>query len=226
MGNTKNNTELTLQNFVMIGPQGSGKGTQAMFLTKTYNLQHLSSGNLLRQISTIPSPLGQKIKNLIDNGILVPDELLIEVFHNELQASDRTRGLLIDGTPRTLKQTQILDQIFAKENLALPKAININISRQSAIDRLTKRHTCTKCQTPYLPSDISSTTGICEQCGGNVVIRSDDNIEAITQRLDSYYKETEPILDYYEKSSRLIKINGEQSIEDVSAEIKKAIEND
>ena len=225
MGNLENNPLLTTQNYVLIGPQGSGKGTQAQFLIDKYNFQYISTGNLLRQISSVPTPLGEKIKNIIDRGELLPDELLMEVFHNELQGFDKTKGILIDGTPRTLNQAQMLDKIFSFEELTLPKAINVNINRQAAIDRLTKRKTCKKCQTPFLPTDNSAQSGICEKCGGEVVSRIDDNAEAIERRLDLYYKETEPIINYYYQSYRLVKVNGEQSIEGVANDIAKIIEN-
>ncbi len=224
MDNIENNTPVT-KNFVLIGPQGSGKGTQAQILIEKYNFQYISTGNLLRQISSVATPLGVKIKNIIDKGELLPDELLMEVFHNELQSFDKTKGILIDGTPRTLTQAEMLDKIFADENLTLPKAINININRPAAIDRLTKRRTCKDCQTTYLPSDSSSLSGKCEKCGGEVITRADDNAEAITRRLDLYYQETEPILNYYYQSYRLVKINGEQSIDAVAKDVAQVIES-
>lgn len=225
MGDIENNAELKPINYVLIGPQGSGKGTQAKFLMEKYNLQHISTGELLRKISEIPSTLGLKIKKIIESGELISDELLIEVFHNELQAIDKTKGILLDGIPRTLNQAKLLDEVITQEGILLPKAINISINQQSAIDRLTKRKTCKKCQTPYLPTDTSSLSGSCEKCNGEVVARTDDNIEAIQRRLDLYYKETEPVIDYYYQSYRLVKINGEQSVQNVTNDIIKAIES-
>lgn len=225
MGDNPNNSQLG-KNYILIGPQGSGKGTQAKILSQKYNLQHISTGDLLREISQVQSVLGDKIKKLVNSGELIPDEMLMEVFQNELQAIDKTRGILLDGIPRTLNQAKLLDNVFTEENLPLPKAINININQQAAVDRVTKRRTCKRCQTPYLPTDSSAISGICEACGGEVAIREDDNIDAIKRRLNLYYKETEPILDYYYQSYRLIKINGEQPIPDVTDEIIKTIEND
>ena len=177
MGDNPNNSQLG-KNYILIGPQGSGKGTQAKILSQKYNLQHISTGDLLREISQVQSVLGDKIKKLVNSGELIPDEMLMEVFQNELQAIDKTRGILLDGIPRTLNQAKLLDNVFTEENLPLPKAINININQQAAVDRVTKRRTCKRCQTPYLPTDSSAISGICEACGGEGSCGSGDRPSA------------------------------------------------
>lgn len=220
MGNIDDTTQVTtIRNYVLIGPQGSGKGTQAQILVDKYAYQFISSGNMLREITASGTPLGEKVKNTIEKGELISDDMLMEIVHEKIRGLDKSRGIIVDGTPRTLNQAKMLDDVFKFEELTLPEAINININRQAAIDRLTKRRTCTKCQTPYLPDDESALSGVCQKCGGKVITRADDNAEAIERRLDIYYKETEPVINYYYQSYRLDKVNGEQSIEDVAKEI-------
>lgn len=225
MGDIANPTAINPRNYILMGPQGSGKGTQSRLIVKRLRLQYVATGDVLRKMAETPSPLGEKIKNIIEEGNLLPDELLMQIFHNEIQTLNRNTGILIDGTPRTIFQAEKLDEMFGQLGLSLPEVIAIEISKREALRRISTRKICPKCQTPFMPIDKSSVSGICQKCGGEIITREDDSdSEAVDVRLEEYYSETAPLLDRYQKLDRVIKINGEQSVEKVTQDIFEKIQ--
>ncbi|MBU1091651.1 nucleoside monophosphate kinase [Patescibacteria group bacterium] len=214
-------------NFILISRSGGGKGTQAEFIKKEFsNLYHFSTGDLFRDLQEQDTDTGYRIREILNKGGLPFDFLAITLWMHKIAYNlKRDQGLLADGFPRRLNEAKILDEFLdfleRKENM---KVIYIDISEKEAFGRLTKRRICKKCKklVPYvLPYKNWEK---CEECGGELEQRSDDKPEAIQGRMDYFRERVLEILDYYREQGRLIEINGEQSIEDVWRDIKKAIE--
>ncbi len=182
-----------MKTIIIFGSPGAGKGTQAKLLAKKYNFIHLSSGDLLREEVSSGTILGKKIKKYQDEGILVPNELLTELIEVNVKNNLNSSGLIFDGYPRSIEQANILNNILSKNNLELTTALTLNIEEEEALKRLLLR---------------GKTSG-----------RSDDNEKVIKKRFQVYYKETKPILNYYQEKNKLINISGKNSVETVQKEI-------
>jgi len=200
---------------IFIGPQGSGKGTQASLLAKKLNIPHISTGDLLRNAK---GQLKQEIDSYINKGDLLPDELMLKILKQRISESDCKKGFILDGFPRNLKQVELLNSITD-----IDKIILIHISDKEAIKRISGRVNCEKCKANYnlLTSPKPKNPKICDKCGGRLIQRADDNEQAVKKRLSIYHKETEPILDYYE--DKFLTINGEQSIDEIKEDINELI---
>lgn len=215
------------QIIILLGRSGSGKGTQAELLAKDFKFDYISSGNLLRKRMEQKDFTGRKVKKFVNRGDLVPAFL---IFNNWVQALEKCRdkknidGILIDGSPRRVSEAELLNQAFDWFEYKNIKVILIDISQQEAFDRLTKRRICQKCGRliPWLGE--FKNLKVCDQCGGELIERADDTPAAIRKRMDFFKKEVEPVIKYYQKQKRLVKVDGEQSIEDVYREVKKALE--
>jgi adenylate kinase len=213
-------------NFVLIGRSGSGKGTQAKILMEHFgNLISISTGDLFRDLSKQDTDAAKKVKRIITSGGLPYDDLATTLWMHEIAYNlKEEQGLIADGFPRRLKEAQAFDEFLKflerKENTFY---LLIDISRQEAFDRLTKRRICQKCEELIPWVGEFKKLKDCHKCGGNLIERPDDKPEAIKSRLDYYDKRVSQVIDYYEKQGVLIKINGDQSIEDVSKDILKAI---
>lgn len=200
---------------LFIGPQGSGKGTQAAIISKYLNISHISTGDIFRSLT---GELKQQVDSIINKGNLVPDELTLKILKQRISNTDCNKGFILDGFPRNLNQANLLENI-----IKIDKVIEISISDEEAIKRIAGRVTCEKCKTGYnlitepKPKDPSQ----CDKCNGKLVQRADDNPEAIKKRLHTYHQETEPILNKYKQI--LIKINGEQDIDALTQEIIKKL---
>lgn len=198
-------------NIIFIGIQGSGKGTQAKIISEKLKIPHISTGDLLRSAQ---GELKQEIDSYMLQGKLIPDELMLKILKETLDKADN--GFILDGFPRNIEQAKALDKITR-----IDKAIEIVISDEEALKRLSGRRNCENCKANYniYTAPKPKQEGVCDYCQGKLVQRKDDNEEAIKKRLEVYHKETEPILNHYKS----IKINGEQDIEKVTYDIKKAI---
>jgi len=197
---------------LLVGPQGSGKGTQAKLLAGKLETPHISTGDICRNQTA--EKLAE-IKSYIDKGSLYPDEKMLELLKERLERDDCERGFILDGFPRNLKQAEMLDAITE-----IDKVIEINISDEEAVKRLGGRVACEKCGRGFNTVTIPpKEEGKCDKCGGKLVQRADDTEDAIRKRLGIYHGETEPMLEKYDS----IKINGEQSIENVREDILKAL---
>lgn len=208
-------------NITLIGPQGSGKGTQAQLLAKKFNFAIIEIGGSLREIAKEKTPLGQKINEIINQkGRMVPVPLVMRVVREKIKAVSPDQGIVFDGTPRRLAEIKPLNQILKRYRRRLTHIFFIEISKDEVIKRLSKRRVCQKCQSLFiLGQTISSQTKKCPKCGGEIYQRPDDRPAAIEERLKLYQKKTEPVLKYYQKRGQLIRINGEQPIKKVFKDI-------
>lgn len=202
-------------NILFVGPQGSGKGTQAQIIAKQLHLAHISTGDLLRSAQ---GELKKEIDAVINSGKLVSDELMIKILKERLSHQDTKNGFILDGFPRNLSQAKALDKI-AK----IDKVVEIAISDDESVSRLSGRLTCSKCSAIFnTKTNPPKQNMVCDICKSHLKIRADDTEEAIRKRLDIYHKETEQILEHYPDA--LIRINGEQPIERVTEDILNSLE--
>lgn len=208
-------------NFILMGRSGCGKGTQAKLLMEKFsNLHYISTGDLFRKLAKEKTDTGKRIKKIIEEGGLPFDDLATTLWMHEISFSVKeTEGILADGLPRRLNEAQNFDRFMEfldrKENTFI---ILVDISRDEAFNRLTKRRICQKCGKLIPWVGEFKNIKVCDDCKGELIIRVDDNAEAINSRLDYYEERVVPAIEYFEKQGRLIKINGEQSIEDVFKE--------
>ena len=202
---------------VLLGAPGAGKGTQAAMISRKLGLAHIASGDLFRQAVEKGTKLGQSVKAYMDRGVLVPDEVTIQVISERLNEPDCQTGCVLDGFPRTVEQAEALDKTLASRGKAIDKAIYVEVSDEELLKRLGGRWICRKCQTPY--HEVASPPRIpnkCDKCGGELYQRSDDTEETVKERLKVYFTQTIPVLDYYKGQGKLVKADGKRGIEEVS----------
>jgi adenylate kinase len=212
--------------FALIGRSGCGKGTQAKLLMKHFgNLFYISTGNLLRELAGMDTIAGKEVKKILSNGDLIPDFIIIGLWMREICNNlNDGQGILFDGAPRRISEAKQADNFF--EFLGIGEnffPILLDISREEAFARLTKRRICKKCGKLIPWVGEFKKLEKCNDCGGELVQRQDDNPEAINRRLDFFDSEVKEVVDYYKKDSRLITINGNQPIEKVFEDILKAL---
>jgi|SRR3989338_3299486 len=200
---------------VIFGPQGSGKGTQADILAEKLNIPHITMGDLLRLEVQSGSKLGKTIEGLINEGDLVPDEITLDLLKIRLSQSDSQNGFIIDGFPRNLNQSKLLDGLTK-----IDKALEIWISDEESAKRITGRRSCPVCGAVYhLKFNPPKEENKCDKCDSELIIRDDDREEVIKNRLVIYHEQTEPIIDYYQNQGVHLKIDGRPAIAEVSQEI-------
>jgi adenylate kinase len=205
-------------NLILLGPPGSGKGTQAKLLAEKLSVPHISTGDIFRQNIKNQTELGLQVKSILDAGELVPNEVTDELVKNRLAEADCVNGFILDGYPRNLHQCEQLD-IMTK----LDKAINVIVSDEEVTKRLSSRRSCPKCKKIYnLLFNPPAVEGKCE-CGSDLILRDDDTPEVIANRLKVYHEQAEPILNYYKEKGNLVDVNGEIGKENVFAEILEKI---
>jgi len=209
---------------IMLGAPGAGKGTQADILSQEAGLPHIASGDLFRQALEEKTEVGLLAKSYMDKGELVPDEITIKMILERIKQPNCASGCLFDGFPRTLHQAKALDKALGKQGKSIDKAIYIAVPNEELVKRLSGRWLCRACQTPYhIISSPPKTPGKCDRCGGELYQRSDDREETVKGRLSIFFAQTVPILDYYEKQGKLIRVNGNQGIQGVAREIIAAL---
>ncbi len=209
-------------NLVLLGKQGAGKGTQSQRLCATHFLVHISTGDILRAAVAADSALGRRVAEVLDAGGLVSDDLVNELVRERVARPDAAHGALFDGFPRTVPQAQALDEILAPHGVSL--VINLDLPDELVLARLSSRRVCQECGKIYGEADVSAISGTCEICGGDVVQRSDDQPEAITRRLEMFRRDTVPLIDYYHQRGLLVTVDGDGTLDDVTAAIEAAID--
>lgn len=209
---------------IFLGAPGAGKGTQAAKTAEVLGLKPIASGDLFRQALEKKTELGLKAKSYMEQGKLVPDEITIKMVLERISAIDCQKGVIFDGFPRNLAQAEALDKALAGQGKAIDKVVYIKVSEEELIKRLGGRWICRKCQAPY--HEISSppkVAGKCDRCGGELYQRADDTADTIRKRLEVYFVETAPLIDYYTRSGKLVEINGEGGLDEVGGRIIRSL---
>ncbi|MET3616829.1 adenylate kinase [Peptoniphilus olsenii] len=205
---------------VILGPPGAGKGTQADYIIKKYDIPHISTGDIFRENIKNNTELGKKAKSYMDKGLLVPDELVIDLVEDRIKKDDAKDGFLLDGFPRTVAQAVSLDAILDAEGDKLTKVININVEPEILIKRACGRRICKTCGATYhIEFNPPKVSGICDNDGTKLIQRDDDNEETVKKRIEVYFDQTAPLIDYYNAQGLLIDVNGAQDIDKVFDEI-------
>ena len=201
---------------IMLGAPGAGKGTQAKQIADKYSIPHISTGDIFRANIKNGTELGKKAKTFMDQGLLVPDELVVELVADRIQQDDCKNGFVLDGFPRTIPQAEALDAALAKVNEKMDYAIDVDVPDENIITRMSGRRACLNCGATYhIVSIPTKVEGICDRCGSPVVLRDDDKPETVKKRLEVYHEQTQPLIDYYKKKDILKTVNGVQPMEDV-----------
>lgn len=212
-------------NLILFGPPGAGKGTQADYLAKDYGYAKLSTGDMLRAAVASGSELGKKAKDIMAAGQLVPDELMINLIRDRIRQADCAKGFILDGFPRTEAQAQALDEMLKAENKALDHVIELKVDDQKLVERIVGRFSCAKCGAGYHDTFKKPVTaGRCDECGNTEFSRrEDDKAETVTKRLESYHRQTAPLLPYYNKVGVLTTVDGMADIDEVTRQIEKVL---
>ena len=209
---------------VLLGPPGAGKGTQATAISKMFNIPHISTGDLFRENLKNETPLGLKAKAYMDEGKLVPDELVIELVEDRIVRDDCANGYLLDGFPRTVAQAAALDEFNDKLGKGLDFAVNIDVPEALLIARMVGRRSCPKCGATYhVQFNPPKVEGVCDFCGEALRQRADDCEETAKTRVSVYHSETAPLVDFYQMKQKLININGDQDKDAVGKDIESAL---
>ena len=211
-------------NIILLGPPGAGKGTQAKKIAETYSLPHISTGDILRENINNDTKLGLNAKSFMSRGELVPDNLLIMIIKERLSRNDCLKGFLLDGYPRTIPQADALQMILTESNKKIDAVLNIEVDDEELIQRLSGRRMFS-CGTSYhVIFNVPEKEGICNSCQGKLYQRDDDKAEAIRNRLAVYKKQTQPLIEYYQKKGILQNINGAKDISGIYEDIKRILE--
>jgi adenylate kinase len=212
-------------NIILLGPPGSGKGTQAKRIEQTHGIVQLSTGDMLRATTTADTEFGRRVKAIMDSGQLVPDDIMIEMIDRRIAEPDCRRGFILDGFPRTVPQAEALDAMLAEHHLKLDHVILLDVDEAALIDRLSGRFTCTQCGASYHERyNPPRREGVCDVCGGNeFVCRADDRPEAVRARFEVYRRQTAPILPYYGTRGILRRVDGMADIETVTRQIEQVL---
>ena len=201
---------------IMLGAPGAGKGTQAKKIADKYQVPHISTGDIFRANIKNGTELGKKAKTYMDQGLLVPDELVVDLVVDRLAQDDCKNGCVLDGFPRTIPQAESLDAALAAKGEAIDYAIDVDVPDENIINRMSGRRACVACGATYhivhIPTKVE---GVCDRCGEALILREDDKPETVKKRLDVYHEQTQPLIDYYTKKNVLKSVDGTQDMEAV-----------
>ena len=207
-------------NLILLGAPGAGKGTQAELLVKQLSIPAISTGNMLREAMANGTELGKKAKQYMDDGLLVPDELILGIVAERVAMPDCQNGFILDGVPRTLAQAEALEA----KGVRIDHVVSIEVDDAKIESRMTGRRVCPQCGNTYhIVANPPKTEGVCDSCGSELIIRKDDAPETVRRRLDVYHAETEVLKEFYQKLGKLRIVDGNQPIEDANRDILKAI---
>lgn len=201
---------------VLLGPPGAGKGTQAKSISNRYSIPHISTGDIFRKNISENTPLGIEAKKHIDKGQLVPDEVTINMVKDRLQEEDCKAGYLLDGFPRTVLQAEALQNFLEEKNDSLDTALLIEVPMNFILERMTGRRVCPSCGASYhIKFNPTSVEGKCDVCGSDIIQRKDDTKETVSERLDVYERQTQPLIDFYKDRNLLSVVDGTKAINEV-----------
>ena len=215
-----------MKNIMFIAPPAAGKGTQAELVVEKYHIPHISTGDILREISKEDSEIGNYVKETLASGKLVKDEITYQLIEDRLSKDDCKNGFIIDGFPRNLDQAYEYDKILEKLGYEVGNVILINIDKKTLEKRITGRRLCEKCNAIYNINDEKSSPkveSVCDECGGKLYQRTDDNLEAFETRYAMYQEKTEPIIDHYRKQNVLVEVDGNDTVENIFKNIDEII---
>lgn len=205
---------------IMLGAPGAGKGTQAKQIADKYTIPHISTGDIFRANIKAGTDLGKKAKEYMDQGLLVPDELVVDLVVDRIQQDDCKNGFVLDGFPRTIPQAEALDAALEKINEKMDYAIDVDVPDANIIGRMGGRRACLNCGATYHVTTIpTKVEGVCDRCGEAVVLREDDQPETVKKRLDVYHEQTQPLIDYYTGKGILKTVDGTQPMDEVFAAV-------
>jgi adenylate kinase len=206
-----------------LGPPGAGKGTQARDLAQEWRVLHLATGDMLREAVAAGSPLGREAKGYMDQGALVPDDVIIRMMGERLGQADASRGFILDGFPRTIAQAEALAKLLKDLGQTLDTVVYFDVSEPELLRRLTGRRVCRKCGHSYhVTSNPPRRAGVCDECGGELYQRDDDAEATVRKRLEVYQRQTAPLLDYYRQRSLLATVSGEGPLAAIRDSIRAA----
>lgn len=210
---------------IMLGAPGAGKGTQAKKLAAKYDIPHISTGDIFRANIKNGTELGQKAKVYMDQGLLVPDELVVDLVVDRFKQPDCEKGYVLDGFPRTIPQAKALDEALAKNSDAVEYAIDVDVPDANIISRMAGRRACVNCGGTYhLVTIPPKKEGVCDVCGGELILREDDKPETVEKRLKVYHEQTQPLIEYYQAKGILKSVDGTKDLEEVFNEIVEIVE--
>ncbi|MBR5279802.1 MAG: adenylate kinase [Clostridia bacterium] len=201
-------------NLIMLGAPGAGKGTIAASLQEILNIPHISTGDIFREYIRSGTELGKLADSYISKGCLVPDDVTIQLVEDRLSQDDCANGFILDGFPRTIKQALGLDNYLKRVGKKITRVVNIVVSEEELVSRLTNRRICKDCKASFNLRILPEGATVCPHCGGELIQREDDNEEVIKKRFATYHEETEPLVEYYLKRRKLAKVRSEHTIED------------
>lgn len=210
---------------LFLGAPGAGKGTQAAMISEKLGMPHISTGDIFREAVAKGTELGKKAKEYMDKGELVPDEIVIGIVKERISQPDCEKGCILDGFPRTVAQAEALDRALAEMGRKVDYVINVNVSKEEIVKRLTGRRTCKSCGKVYhVIFNPPAKENVCDVCGGELYQRDDDSEETVLNRLNVYEEKTAPLIEYYKNSGVLYDVDGERSVEEVTAQIERILE--
>jgi adenylate kinase len=209
---------------IFLGAPGAGKGTQAVTVAQELGLVHIASGDLFRQALEQGTELGVQAKSYMEKGMLVPDAITIQMVLERILAPDCESGVILDGFPRNLEQATALDEALLEQGKAIDKVVYIKVTQQELLNRLSGRWICRQCQTPYHATNSPPKVwGECDNCGGEIYQRPDDTVETVKKRLEVYFAQTAPLIDYYTNADKLLEVDGEGNVNEVGTRIFTAL---
>ncbi len=201
---------------VLLGPPGAGKGTQAKSISNKYSIPHISTGDIFRKNISENTPLGIEAKSYIDKGLLVPDEVTINMVNDRLSMDDCKNGYLLDGFPRTVEQAEALDKFLSERGEKLDTALLIEVPSNFIVERMTGRRVCPSCGASYhVKFNPPVVEGKCDVCGSDLIQRKDDTMEIVQDRLNVYEAQTQPLIDFYRNKNQLSAVDGTKAINEV-----------
>lgn len=205
---------------ILLGAPGAGKGTQAAIISERYNIPAISTGNILRRAIKNGTPVGLKAKEYVDNGKLVPDDVIIGIIRERLAEDDCKNGYILDGVPRTIPQAEAMEKVGIKVDTAL----SLDVPDEVIIERMSGRRVCKNCGASYhISNKKPKTEGLCDVCGGELVTRNDDKPETVKARLNTYHAITEPLKDFYDKHGILKIVENQPTMEETTTLVVKAL---